>query len=205
VSKRILVVAAGLALGCGPSFQAIYEGDARFEHCYALEETAAASMQQKAECWREWTQRHTYGQTRDRVEYAASRYRALTKAPDMPTDEAMMEAAPGVVDTSGQLAAPAPTSAFAPPPVMTTGDTSSRDAGTSAMATVPAIVAPPASASVAPAPSSSSAPAPRKPKAAKCVSDCDTGFDACASQNDGDVKKCDAGYSRCIEACTKQK
>jgi hypothetical protein len=178
-------------LGCGPSFQAIYEGDARFEHCYALEETANASMQQKAECWRDWTQKHTYGQTRDRVEYAASRYRALVN-PELPTDEAMMQAAPGMVDTSNQLVAPAPTSAFAPPPVTTVGGVPS----TTPVLTVPTVSAPPAA---------SSAPSGPRPKAGRCVDDCSAGFDACASQSDGGVGKCDANYSKCLGACAKAK
>lgn len=47
--------ALGGALACGPSFQAIYEGNARFEHCYALEENAQTGMREKAECWRDWS------------------------------------------------------------------------------------------------------------------------------------------------------
>src|SRR4051812_3724316 len=89
-----LVALAALA-ACGPSYQALYEGDARFEHCYALEEASLSSMQQRSDCWRDWMLRYTYGQTRDRVEYASARYRALSRAPQAPTDEAMMEAAPG--------------------------------------------------------------------------------------------------------------
>ncbi|HEY2516236.1 MAG TPA: hypothetical protein VGI39_35435 [Polyangiaceae bacterium] len=115
----LLAAASGLA--CGPSYQALYEGDARFEHCYALEETSAA-MGQKRECWHDWTDHYTYGQTRDRVEYAYARYGALSRAPVAPTDEAMMEAAPGEGRASA-IAAPAPTSAFAPPPKVLT-DTS---------------------------------------------------------------------------------
>src|SRR5260370_11911322 len=109
----LVLVLAVLAVACGPSFQALYEGDARFEHCYALDGSGTAPMQQKSACWRDWTLRYTYGQTRDRVEYAAARYRALSRAPEAPTDEAMMEAAPGE-GRGSFVAAPAPTSAFAP-------------------------------------------------------------------------------------------
>ena len=38
-------------LGCGPSFQTVYENDARFEHCYALDDTPTAAMEKKAACW----------------------------------------------------------------------------------------------------------------------------------------------------------
>ncbi len=102
-------------IGCGPSFQALYEGDARFEHCYAVEEDGAVSMQKKADCWRDWTDHYTYGQTRDRVQYASMRYRALTST-NLPTDEGMMSAAPGEGNGDQNGTALAPTNAFAPPP-----------------------------------------------------------------------------------------
>ncbi len=114
---NLLRAAALLALvsACGPSFQAVYEGNARFEHCYALEENQEAPMPSKGECWRDWSEHYTYGQTRDRIQYAIARYVALTSAA-MPTDEAMMAAAPGVVARQTSINAPAPTNAFAPPP-----------------------------------------------------------------------------------------
>jgi hypothetical protein len=101
--------------GCGPSFQALYEGDARFEHCYAVEEDGAVSMQKKADCWRDWSDHYTFGQTRDRVQYASMRYRALTSS-SLPTDEGMMSAAPGEGNGDQNGTALAPTNAFAPPP-----------------------------------------------------------------------------------------
>lgn len=113
-----------LSAGCGPSFQAVYENDARFEHCYALDDTPTAAMEKKADCWNDWTRNHTYGQTRDRVEYARARYDALSTVAQLPTDEAMMGAAPGEGTSVDTAAAPTPTSAFAPPP-----KTDSRDAG----------------------------------------------------------------------------
>lgn len=105
-----------VGLACGPSFQAIYEGNARFEHCYALEESPQASMKDKASCWRDWSERYTYGQTRDRIHYATARYVALSEARDIPTDEALMMAAPGETPRRTTITAPAPTNAFAPPP-----------------------------------------------------------------------------------------
>jgi hypothetical protein len=110
-----LFVAAALT-ACGPSFQAIYEGNARFEHCYALEENPQASMPDKAACWRDWSERYTYGQTRDRIHYATARYVALSEARNIPTDEALMMAAPGETPRRSTITAPAPTNAFAPPP-----------------------------------------------------------------------------------------
>jgi hypothetical protein len=111
-----LSLALPLAAACGPSFQAIYEGNARFEHCYALEENAQTPMPEKADCWRDWSERYTYGQTRDRIHYATARYVALSQVDAVPTDEAMMMAAPGMTPRQTTITAPAPTNAFAPPP-----------------------------------------------------------------------------------------
>ena len=112
-----LAASAFVALaGCGPSFQAVHEGEARFEQCYAIDEDAAVALERKAACWKNWVQHHTYGQTRDRVQYAVQRYQALARVPALPTDEAMMRAAPGEGLQGSAVVAPAPTSAFAPPP-----------------------------------------------------------------------------------------
>ncbi len=179
---RRFAVGLLLAAGCGPGFQLIYEADARFEHCYALDETSTASMSQKAECWQAWSKSPLDGQTRERVDYAKARYNALVKAPAAPTDEALMEAAPGVVDTSAQLAAPTPTSAFAPPPVM---------AGSSA---------PPSKIGLPPAyaPAPPEAPA-RVPPGAACVEACAAHWRSCGSKTG-----CDADYSRCLGRCVKR-
>jgi len=122
-SGGLLALAAVGATACGPSFQAIYEGNARFEHCYALEENPQAPMPDKAACWRDWSEHYTYGQTRDRIHYATARYVALSQAPHLPTDEALMMAAPGETPRATTITAPAPTNAFAPPPkVLEEGD-----------------------------------------------------------------------------------
>lgn len=117
----LLCAFAAAGLACGPSFQTVYENDARFEHCYALDDTPTAAMPKKADCWNDWSKNHTYGQTRDRVEYARARYDALSN-PQLPTDEGMAAAAPGEGVDTDTAAAPTPTSAFAPPPKMDARD-----------------------------------------------------------------------------------
>ena len=181
---------------CGPSFQALYEGDARFEHCYAMDESGSGSMQQKSDCWRDWTLHYTYGQTRDRVEYAAARYRALSRAPEAPTDEAMMEAAPG--EGRGlSVAAPAPTSAFAPPP-KTLAEV---DGGTKATPL-------PGYAPAAPAPTVTSLPSEpsgQRPPAADCSDACTASWNSCKAGCSG-AKACDActaSYKPCMKGCFK--
>ena len=63
---------------CGASYQAVYEGEVRFEHCYRLDEEPGIPPDQVRMCWKDWAQHYTFGQTRDRLEYALRRQRELT-------------------------------------------------------------------------------------------------------------------------------
>lgn len=95
------------AAGCGAGYQALHESDVRFEHCYRLDDEPAVSAPSKRACWQNWLGEHASGQPRDRLDYAGSRLVALSSGPDARLAWAGRE--PRVV-------APAPTSAFAPPP-----------------------------------------------------------------------------------------
>ncbi|MDB4944494.1 MAG: hypothetical protein JWP97_4028 [Labilithrix sp.] len=205
-----------LFLACGPSFQAVYEGNAQFEHCYAMEERAQIAVHEKAECWNDWSQRYTYGQTRDRINYATARYVALSQ--DVPTDEAMMMAAPGMTPRTSIINAPSPTNAFAPPPkvldqadagtgkpsrpsekpVIVGDQTSSVDAGDGGRdggdaGVLSVLKGTPASAQPAqPAPA-----APRTPPQAGCIDACASTFRSCS----GAPATCDQTYRTCVKAC----
>jgi hypothetical protein len=67
------LLAFSLQVGCGPSFEAIQEGDLRFAHCDRLDLDPGISASHRLHCWREWRRVYTYGQTRDRLEYAQRR------------------------------------------------------------------------------------------------------------------------------------
>jgi hypothetical protein len=179
------VVATGGTVACGPSFQTMYENDARFEHCYALEE-GAATMQQKSDCWGDWTRNHTYGQTRDRVEYARNRHEALLAVPEQPTDEAMMQAAPGEMKAGDTAAAPTPTNAFAPPPKM-----DSRDGGGGPVSTW--IL----DAAVAPEPTV-------RPPGAECIDGCTASWHACRLTCGTTCDGCDKNSKACVAECMKK-
>jgi hypothetical protein len=216
-----LAVFSGVG-GCGPSFQAIYEGDSRFEHCYALEENPSVAMQQKGACWNEWLQHYTYGQTRDRVEYAAARSRALTAGHELPTDEAMMGAAPGEGRKGAIGTAPAPTSAFAPPP-KTMADMDGSTTGASS----PNATSAPSSWGAAPMPTTTPGasaepkpglpPPPLRPPLADCTDTCGTVWTSCKTDcepkpgkdkaDKAEKKKacevCERTYKACIKACAR--
>jgi hypothetical protein len=175
--------AVAAVVACGPSFQAVYEGDVQFEHCYALDESAGSTLDEKANCWRDWTKNYTYGQTRDRVEYAASRHYALTVAPSLPTDDLLQQAAPGGGFRKRLIAAPAPTTMFAPPP-NTMPD--SPDAGAAAQGE---------------GTGSTGAAAPRPPGTA-CAEDCNGEWKSCRDACAGKAcATCDVSHSACMVAC----
>jgi hypothetical protein len=62
-----------LSSACGPSFEVLQEGDLRFVHCDRLDLDPKIAPSHRLHCWREWRRMYTYGQTRDRVEYAQRR------------------------------------------------------------------------------------------------------------------------------------
>jgi hypothetical protein len=184
-----------LVVGCGPSFHAIYEGNARFEHCYALEENAESNMRERADCWRDWSERYTYGQTRDRIQYATARYVALSQAPNVPTDEALMMAAPGMTPRVTTITAPAPTSPYAPPPkVLDEADAMTPPVRPSARTEV--LGAPP-DAATSPAPVATTQTLPQS----GCSDECGRTFRACAVGDGG--PPCEKAYGKCMRGCFK--
>lgn len=112
----LTVIAALGAVSCGASIQALYESDIRFEHCMALDARPDVKPTIRRACWEEWAQWYTYGQTRDRIEYAHLREKQLSTASDF--DEADWNP----VKSGPQIAAPDPTSAIAPPPMLLATD-----------------------------------------------------------------------------------
>ncbi len=77
--SRVLVFVLGaFLLACGPSLQTLYEGEARFEHCYALDLTPTATHDDQEACWKVWRERYAERESRDRARYASARYRTLS-------------------------------------------------------------------------------------------------------------------------------
>ena len=213
--KRLVVLLFSLlfslcGLACGPSFQAIYEGNARFEHCYALEENAQTAMREKSDCWRDWSEHYTYGQTRDRIHYATARFVALSQSTNLPTDEAMMMGAPGVTPRQTTITAPQPTNAFAPPPkVLDDGDAGAKPQRPSELPLVVHFAAPASSPppGVSPPPASSASQGSAPPAApaiaplpgAECTDGCGKKVRECKEL----AQACDKSYRACMRACFK--
>jgi hypothetical protein len=188
-STRIYVLATGLGLAgvsaCSMTYQSVYEGDVRFEHCYRLDEERGIPLGEKRTCWHDWTQKYTYGQTRDRIEYALARERTLGQA------QALGErsAPPGAANTfSNSVAAPQPTNAFAPPP-----PTLSADGGGTASPERPPTVSGLVQAAAPPL----SAPG------ATCGGTCGKTWAQCTEQCKGSTCQsgCDERYKNCMRSC----
>lgn len=176
--KTGLVVPAGMILGgalaCGPSFQAVYEGDVRFEHCYALDQSPATADVKK-ECWRDWLHGYTYGQSRDRVEYAGTRFSELSLDPTLPSED---------VKRPRSTAVPMPTNAFAPPP---------------------SVAERPAPTESAPAPSAPRLVVAARPPGEDCSETCVGYWKTCRSTcTDRACDACDKAYKLCAAGCFKK-
>ena len=93
-------------------------GDARFEHCYALDDNAQAAIEQRPALRRAGRTGTSTTPTGRRAIAWNTRWRgiACSRGRWLPTDEAVMQAAPGEGVQGRAVATPAPTSAFAPPP-----------------------------------------------------------------------------------------
>jgi hypothetical protein len=176
----------------------VYEGDVRFEHCYRVDEERQVPITDKLQCWREWTRRYRYGQSRDRMQYAFARERTLAQAL-----AAGQQAAPrGAGDLA--RAVPQPTNPFATPPQtlapaspdgggagerLASRDRAAGDAGMSASASF--VAGPGASAMLVDAPG------------ANCAASCAKTWNACKEPCKGAACRsaCDDPYRSCMRAC----
>ncbi len=178
-----------VVIGCGVSFQSVYEGDVRFEHCHRLDVDGRIAPSYRDRCWREWLDHYTYGQTRDRVDYARRRIREMESG----TDSSSLR--PGDVDAGAAPMAPEapiPTSPHSPPPRIA----------------VPASATPPprASAIVPPdaGPDAAKPPALTPPQVS-CVEPCTVAWRSCVASGCADAgtacRACGKDYRACMRRC----
>ena len=178
-----------LASSCGPSVQSIYEGDVRFEHCYRLDLELDVAMTHRQACWTTWLDRYTYGQSRDRLEYARRRVRAFGSGDvDRPALR-VGENQPQQQDSRQfYLVVPAPTSVHAPPPPIATR--------------MNAVNEPPPISSAEALAKASDKPTPGE----DCAAACRGAFSSCNQACDPTTKStacksCDPDYKKCMQRC----
>ncbi|HEY0467632.1 MAG TPA: hypothetical protein VGC79_25705 [Polyangiaceae bacterium] len=195
VVSLLALLAAG---ACGPSVQSIYEGNVRFEHCYRLDLEVDTAPTHRHACWNEWLSMYTYGQPRDRIEYARRRARAFANGDiDRPTldigDDRKAEA------RQFYLVVPSPTSVHAPPPPIATRWYG--DAGTAPTQPTTEQVAAPAPTVT---PANAPAPAPEDKCTIPCrdtLADCQRACEPDGGKPEPACKICDSDYKACMKRC----
>lgn len=177
----LLLIAGTATTACGASLNAVYEGDVRFEHCMALDSRPDVKPTIRRACWEEWVRFYTFGQTRDRIEYATLRQKQLSKASDFDEGEWVPPT------TRNASAVPEPTSALAPPPMMLVAD-----------AGAPADAEAPPSDAAAQAP-----PEEKQPPASDCTAACEESWAFCRQECKSPAceKGCAGKYKRCMRSC----
>jgi hypothetical protein len=179
---------AALANGCGPSAQAIYEGNVRFEHCYRLDLDKDIAPTHRVVCWREWVATYSYGQTSDRFVHARRRIQAIEAG----------ETSPPELDLDGVSRAPAapaeapmPTSLHAPPPATAPAPKGAVDGGADAGASQAEKALP---------------SLPREDCRERCVNvfrDCGGNCERDAGTGTAGCAGCEKDYLGCVRRCFK--
>ncbi|MCC6216986.1 MAG: hypothetical protein IT376_19155 [Polyangiaceae bacterium] len=178
----MLAAALGV-IACGPSVQAVHDSNVRFEHCYRLDLDPAIVPSHRLACWREWSLRYTFGQNRDRLEYARRRMELLAAGDTRPLELSLADG--GAPRDAAPSLAFAPASPAAPPPVVRPLDT-------------------PPAPSVAPPPPPEPQPEPDRPGAG-CVQKCESAHDDCAAACEDEKSRacarCTGEYRACMRRC----
>jgi len=199
VPTAALLLGPALMLSCGPSVQSIYEGDVRFEHCYRLDLELDVATTHRQACWTTWLDRYTYGQSRDRLEYARRRVRAFATGD---VDRPALRVGTNQEQDTRQfyLVVPQPTSVHAPPPPIATRVNAVPDAPASSSSELGK--SSPAISNSAEAAKTADKPAPGD----DCSSACKSAFASCNQACDGAAKSlacksCDPDYKKCMARC----
>ena len=176
------------AFACGPSVQSIYESNVRFEHCYRLDLEVDTAPTHRRACWSEWLAMYTYGQPRDRIEYARRRLHAFANG-DVARPTLELGEDKTAEARQFYLVVPAPTSVHAPPPPIATRWYG--DAGTAP-----------------PAPTTEQVVAPTRAPGDECSNTCRDQHTNCqrncspdAGKPEPACKVCDSDYKACMKRC----
>jgi len=166
------------AAACGPSLTTVHEGTIRFEHCYRLDLEPREGKPQRTACWKLWLDAYTYGQPRDRIDYARRRLHSLENGNGaQPELKVAGEHRPE--SRQFYLVMPGPTSVHAPPPPIATVEQPAPNAKTAATTA-----------------------AAERPPADGCAADCREEWESCCSADAGaGCEPCQKKYTACMRGC----
>lgn len=190
------------ALGCGPNYRYVYDGESAFERCYGLDYDNSVNDQARASCWSTWLQSYSYGANPDRIEFARNRLANVGAAE---------RRAPSTAAAAPNAAAPAAAAMTAPGAAPLTVDVD-RALPAGPPAPEPAPAASPWNGRVSTGGNPVSAPPPTRhdsagaePPGAACGHECRGQWGTCGGrcprQDAACVARCDEGYRDCMRGC----
>ncbi|MEZ4407235.1 MAG: hypothetical protein R3A52_12250 [Polyangiales bacterium] len=199
---RLSLAALLAAVGCGPNYRYVYDGEGAFERCYALDFDVDIAPAARSECWANWLQAYAYGSTSDRVEYARGRLASISRQTD-----------------SGAVATPpaaphAPTAPADEPvvnraaPAILTPDAGDAPLRSNVMVSTFDAVLPRATRRRrrwSPPATALAQGAIGEPPGARCGDDCRTQWsgcgERCTARDAACVAQCDERYRECMRGC----
>lgn len=202
MNARWSLSALGFALAaCGPNYRYVYDGEAAFERCYALDYDQDATPSTRQQCWAAWLQSYSYGAGLDRVEYARMRSTPQGAAAASPDGAAASApgAPPAPPPASARPSAPEIDARMPPPSVRSAPLDGGADPWGRAQISGggnPVGAPPPTAAPAAPE---------AEPPGAACSTDCHEAWHGCGRRCAGNdaacVARCDDAYRECMRGC----
>jgi hypothetical protein len=213
----VAVVASALG-ACGPNLRMVAEGEVEFERCRGVEDDPSAANDERLQCWNNWQQTFTVGQSAERTQHARVRIAALSRGDGSsggqqpvagPTTMRGPTPAPGAPASStvaaGQangVVVGAPSGSPGVNGVYTVNNPPNAGPNAPPTSTGPAGPTSSAGPSSVPSPAAGSTTAP---PGASCSGTCRDGWSACNSPcGRGDsacVARCDDVYRDCMRGC----
>lgn len=181
-------------VACGPNYRYVYDGEAAFERCYALDYDEAATAPTRQQCWSAWLQSYSFGAVGDRVDYARAHASGMSQQqlPQAPQAPAASPPPGAMMEPLASPEAPPPTTA----PAMTQQAATAWRREQISVGGNPVAAPPPTEAPAAPE---------TEPPGASCASECHATWHTCGTRCTGNdaacVARCDDGYRECMRGC----
>lgn len=202
LATALPVLSLALA-ACGPNYRYVYDGEAAFERCYALDYDENASAPTRQQCWSAWLQSYAFGAAADRVEYAR------THASPQPAQQPSQLSPPQPQAPAVALSAPQPSRVAAlplpPPPPPDAFSTPAATQTAAATAWRREQISVGGNPIAAPPPTEAPATPETEPPGASCGNDCHSVWHTCGTRCTGNdaacVARCDDAYRECMRGC----
>lgn len=194
-ATKLPLLALALA-ACGPNYRYVYDGEAAFERCYALDYDDAATAPTRQQCWSAWLQSYSFGAGADRIDYARAHANGQAPQPVAPPAPRAMAPLPPAATVPAM-------EPFAPPAGPLTSTPAMTQEAASAWRREQISVG--GNAVAAPPPTAAPAAPESEPPGASCATECHGTWHTCGTRCTGNdaacVARCDDGYRECMRGC----